>query len=81
MGPAMLLRLASEIDADEGHEERRAALRLWSMGGGGVLGMLSDVVIVVALVVAVVVGALFVGGRIAPRAENKDTDEVDSEDA
>ena len=41
------------------------------MGGGGVLGTLSDVVIVVALVVAVVIGALFVGGRIASRAENK----------
>ena len=49
------------------------------MGGGGVLGTLSDVVIVVALVVAVVVGALFVGGRIAPRGENNDP-EVDSEE-
>ena len=50
------------------------------MGGGGVLGTLSDVVIVVALVVAVGVGALFVGGRIAPRAENKDP-EVDNDEA
>jgi hypothetical protein len=50
------------------------------MGGGGVLGTLSDVVIVVTLVVAVGVGALFVGGRIAPRAENKDP-EVDNDEA
>ena len=49
------------------------------MGGGGLLGTLSDVVIVVALVVAVVVGALFVGGRIAPRAGNDDP-EVDGEE-
>jgi hypothetical protein len=33
---------------------------------------LSDVVIVVALVVAVVVGALFVSGQIAPRTENNE---------
>ena len=37
---------------------------------GGILTTLSDVVVVVALVVAIVVGALFVGGRIAPRTEN-----------
>jgi hypothetical protein len=37
---------------------------------GGILTTLSDVVVVVALVVAVVVGGLFVGGRIAPREEN-----------
>jgi hypothetical protein len=30
----------------------------------------SAVVVVVALVIAVVVGALFVGGRIAPRTED-----------
>jgi hypothetical protein len=31
---------------------------------------LSDVVVVAALVIAIIVGALFVGGRIAPRSEN-----------
>jgi hypothetical protein len=40
------------------------------MVGAGILSTLSDVVLVVALVVAVIVGALFVGGRIAPRTEN-----------
>jgi hypothetical protein len=37
---------------------------------GGILTTLSTVVVVLALVIAIVVGALFVGGRIAPRTEN-----------
>ena len=36
----------------------------------GILTTVSSVVVVVALVIAVIVGALFVGGRIAPRTEN-----------
>lgn len=62
-----------------GQRKNGSRPRLWFMGGGGLLGTLSDVVIVVALVVAVVVGALFVGGRIAPRAGNDDP-EVDGEE-
>jgi uncharacterized protein YneF (UPF0154 family) len=40
------------------------------MADGGILTTLSTVVVVVALVVAVIIGALFVGGRIAPRTDN-----------
>lgn len=46
---------------------------------GGILTTLSDVVVGVALVVAIVVGALFVGGRIAPRTENTEP-EADSDE-
>jgi len=41
---------------------------------GGILTTLSDVVVVAALVIAIIVGALFVGGRIAPRSENTEQD-------
>ena len=41
---------------------------------GGILITLSDVVVVAALVIAIIVGALFVGGRIAPRSENTEPD-------
>jgi hypothetical protein len=41
---------------------------------GGILSTLSDVVVVAALVIAIIVGALFVGGRIAPRRENNEPD-------
>jgi hypothetical protein len=44
--------------------------RLEAMVEGGILTTLSDVVVGVALVVAIVVGALFVSGRIAPPTEN-----------
>jgi hypothetical protein len=37
---------------------------------GGILTTLSAIVVVVALVTAIVVGALFVGGRIAPPTED-----------
>ena len=46
---------------------------------GGILTTLSDVVVVVALVVAIVVGALFVGGRIAPRTENTEPEDDNDE--
>jgi hypothetical protein len=41
---------------------------------GGILTTLSDVVVVAALAIAIIVGALFVGGRIAPRSENTEPD-------
>jgi hypothetical protein len=39
---------------------------------GGILNTLSEVVVVVAVVIAVIVGALFVSGRIAPQTENSE---------
>jgi hypothetical protein len=45
----------------------------------GILSTLSAVVVVVALVIAIVVGALFVGGRIAPRTENTEPEGDDDE--
>ena len=41
---------------------------------GGILTTLSDVVVVAALAIAIIVGALFVGGRIAPRSESTEPD-------
>ena len=42
---------------------------------GGILATLSDVVLLAALVIAITVGGLFVGGlRIAPRSENTEQD-------
>jgi hypothetical protein len=50
------------------------------MTEGGILTTVSSVVVIVALVIAVIVGALFVGGRIAPRTENTEP-ETDNDES